>query len=193
MKIAMRQVGNTLVELTVAMAITGIVAVPLTGIMSQQLSVPGKISRQVITDQQDLKSSGIFAADGSRAQSFTPGEEPPVYGTFLWVELAGQSPVEVTARYVWKKGEAAVFREVVRGGMVVPPQAVIKGIKEFDDVTFHYDPPLWLFNGDAETWSYSEGKMEITITQTREAIVTFEHLVVDFRPKLDLPSPPPSR
>ena len=82
MKIAMRQVGNTLVELTVAMAITGIVAVPLTGIMSQQLSVPGKISRQVITDQQDLKSSGIFAADGSRAQSFTPGEEPPVYGTF---------------------------------------------------------------------------------------------------------------
>ena len=193
MNIHMRQAGNTLMELTLAMAISGIVAVPMTGVVSQQLSIPGKVARQVVTDQQDLKSSGIFAIDASRARTFTPGAAPPVYGTFSWLELAGPSPVDVTAQFVYDEDTETVFRELVRGGKVVPPQAVVKGVKEFEDVSFQHIPPSWLFDTPTETWNYTQGRIEISITQTRDGSVTIERLVVDFRPNLDLPSPSPGQ
>jgi len=199
MKIAMRQVGNTLVELTVALAITGIVAVPLTGIMSQQLSVPGKIFRRVTTDQQELKSNLMLAEDAAKAQSFFAVEEPLDYGTLSWFELTGDSPVAVSARYFWDPINQAVVRMLTIGGVEATSYLVVANIAKYSDVSFQHIAPSWQFDPVTKSWSYTEGKLEVAITQTREAgtgadeLISTVRLVTDFRPQIDLPAPLPGR
>ena len=99
-----QQLGLSLVELTVVLAITGLISVPLTAIFRLQLRIPAKVAAEVSTTRQIQKATLLLIEDARSAQSFTPGINP-VYGTFAWNELAGPDPIPVTSLYKFEAGK----------------------------------------------------------------------------------------
>ena len=188
--------GYTLLEVSVVLAISAVLVVPLSAILITQLRVPVKISAELESSLQVQNAIQILAEDALVARSFSAGADPD-YGTFSWFEFSAQSPIPVTARYVFEDG--AVARELVRQGETTTPQVVINGVAEYDDVTFDYTAPAWAYDSLSRTWSYTEGKIVVTMVTTHDAgggfddIVSTSTLEVDFRPQLDLPAPLPDR
>ena len=142
MKTAMKRlrwsVGNTMVELTVALAISAIISVPLTGIIADELRIPLRVSNDVTAVRRLQTSTSILSEDATSARSFTAGVEPD-YGTFSWLEFAGAGPAQVTARYYWK--EDSLFRELTRNADAGQPLLIIEGIAEYSDIVFNHVPP----------------------------------------------------
>ena len=97
MRVLRHQLGMSLIEVTLSLAITGLVAVPLTSIISAQLRIPAKISSNVVASRQIQRTTLVLIEDAQAAESFAVGSDPD-YGTFSWKELAGPAPVELTAR-----------------------------------------------------------------------------------------------
>ena len=199
------QLGNTLVELTLALAIGGIISIPLTGIVGAQLRIPLRIANDISTATQLQTSALLLVEDATTAQGFVLGPQDPQdpqepgfndYGTFLWTEYTVDPPLEITARYYWE--EERVFREQTRGGDLLTRFLIIDDVRAKTDITFNYTAPEWTYDGTARTWSYVEGQLRITIKTTGEASATFEesistgNLVGDFRPQLERPVTPPS-
>jgi hypothetical protein len=181
--------GNTLIEMSLALAITGLIAVPLAMTIGTQLLIPATISREVLVKQQDLKSTLVVADDTSVAQTFTPGLEPE-YGTFTWREFEEDRPVPVSSRYFFDK--KALFRAIKRGGEETPPHLVATEVDRYADITFQHIPSKWTFDTGAKTWSYTEGFIEFSILRTRkteqgETITVQAHVVADFRPQITRP------
>lgn len=189
MKLLRGRAGNTLIEMSLALAITGLIAVPLATTIGIQLQLPVSISREVLVKQQDLKSTLVVADDTSVAQTFTPGEAPE-YGTFKWKEFSEDRPVPASSRYFFEK--EALFRVIKRGNEETPPHLVATEVAQYADVTFQHIAPAWSFDSNTKTWSYTEGLIDFSITRTRktetgETITVVNHLVADFRPQLTRP------
>jgi hypothetical protein len=189
------QLGVTLLEVVVGMAITGIIAVPLVAVLGTQLSTPVKLVSNVKSTQGVQRSILVFSEDPASAQTFTPGVEPD-YGTFSWFELTGDIPVLQSSRFFFQDG--AVFRELTRSGEPSPALVVASSIAQYGDVFFQHVAPEWIFDVPSKTWNYTEGKMEISITQTIRsdrdetvAAINTRNLAVDFRPQLRRPDVPP--
>ncbi|NQW22732.1 MAG: hypothetical protein HQ475_04725 [SAR202 cluster bacterium] len=195
MKIFKSQLGNSLIELTVAMAIAGVMSVPLTGIIAAQLRVPLRISNEVSTASKLQSSTIVLLNDAVSAQSFTPGESPE-YGTFKWLEFAGTVPIAAQARYFWQ--EEAVWRVLTRQGSASPPFLVLTDIKTPTDVVFTHTPSEWVFDNDTKSWNYVRGRIAVDLDVDRESTSDFKKLlsrgvlVADFRPALERPAPFPS-
>ncbi len=202
MKKIRQQLGLTLVELTMVLAISGLIVVPLTSIFGQLLRVPAKIAAEVNASRQIQKSTLVLLEDAQAAQAFERGSDPE-YGTFSWVELAGPSPLPVTSRYFFKPGvgeEAGLLlRELIRGGQGTAPIVILEGILEYSEVLFQLREPIWDFDSVTGTWTYTEGKIVVLISQVHEAGAGFgeetltETLTADFRPQERRPValPPP--
>ena len=195
MKLFNSQLGNSLVEMTLAMAIAGIMAVPLTGIVSTQLRVPLKISNEISTSSR-LQSSTVFLAnDAVSARSFTVGENPE-YGTFNWLEFAGSIPIAVSARYYWD--EEKLLRVLTRDGASSPPQLVIPGILEYDNIMLIHVSSSWTLDETTRKWVYTRGRLQVDLdTQSAEAgafksLLSQVTIVADFRPSFERPAPFPS-
>ena len=60
-----RQWGMSLIEVSLSLAITGLVAVPLTMIVSAQLRIPAKISSNVVASRQIQRSTLVLIEDGT--------------------------------------------------------------------------------------------------------------------------------
>ncbi len=197
MRILIGQRGSTLLEMITALAISGVIAAPLAAIFSTQLRLPEKVVSELKSAQQTQKSTQVISEDTMSARSFAPGQEPD-YGTFSWLELTGDAPISITARYFWDQEQQELLRLFTRGGVLNPANKVISGIKEYGDVSFQHIPPNWSYDQAGKTWSYTEGKMEVDITQTLESGAGFEStistdkLVMDFRLQTELPAPVPS-
>ena len=159
------QLGLSLIELTLGLAITGIVAVPLTAIIGAELRIPAKISGQVVEVRQIQRSNALIIDDARSAQSFVPGSDLNDYGTFSWFEFSGDSPLLVSVRYFWQTEK--VKRELNRGGELFPPLIVLEGVEEFDKVIFDYEAPKWSYDSATKNWSYAEGNLDVSITTTR--------------------------
>lgn len=205
-----QELGLSIIELTVVLAVSGLIAVPLTQIFGSQLRIPAKVAAEVNASRQIQKSTLILIEDAHSAQAFTPGTEPNDYGSFSWVEITGPQPLPITSRYFFDEaaaeavGEAEkqgrVFRQLTRGDQETPPIIILEGISAFDQVVFKVVEPLWVFDSASQQWSYTEGKVTISIVQIHEAGAQFgqeileEALVADFRPQNLRPvtSPPPS-
>ena len=205
-----QDLGLSLIELTVVLAITGLIAVPLTQIFRSQLRIPAKIAAEVNASRQIQKSTLILIEDAQAAQSFTPGDDPE-YGEFAWVEVAGPQPLPVTSRYFFKEGKAEVgkavepgrvFRQLTRGVQETTAIIILEGIEAYDQVVFQIDEPIWAFDseiGEKGKWTYTEGKITVSIRQVHEAGAEFgeetleEAIVADFRPQSPRPvALPPS-
>ena len=77
------QGGMSLIELSAALAISAIILVPLTAIISVQIRVPVKVVSEITTKRQLQKASLVITEDASAAETFELGTEPD-YGTFTW-------------------------------------------------------------------------------------------------------------
>ena len=203
MKKIKQQLGMSLVDLALAMAITGIIATPMVLIFGAQLRIPQRITVEVTASKQVQNSSLILIKDVQAAQSFTPGDPDELeYGTFAWNELAGADPIPVTAKYLFRRTAAEinsgkpgrVLRELARGGQRGIPIIVLDGIADYDQVKFRVVDPVWDYDSGNNTWSYTEGKVIVTITQIHEAIgaslgreIITDTLVAAFRPQIERP------
>ena len=159
MNILKSQLGINFVELTVVLAITGLIAVPLTAIFRAQLRIPAKIAGEVVAFRQIQKSTLLLIEDAQAAQDFDKGADPE-YGTFSWIELAGPEPIPVSARYFFSPGEGAVpgcdvsqqlnpgkvLRELTRDGDLNPATVILEGILVFCEVDFQVEEPIWAFD-----------------------------------------------
>ncbi len=188
------QRGFTLLELSVALAISSVLMVAMVAIVAAMIRVPIKVSSELKASQQVQKATLLITEDASMAQSFTAGAEPD-YGTFQWYEFTGTSPVSVSARYYWANQE--VLRVLTRGGEASSPQVVMAGILQYSDVVFQYTAPAWTYNDSTKLWSYSEGKVTVSLTTTHEAgaeypdTVFTASLLSNTRPETDRPVPLP--
>ena len=127
MRILRSQLGATLIEASVALAISGMIIGPLTAIFSEQLRLPGRISREAAAQREALKSAQALTEDAGNAQVFTAGKEPD-FGVFSWSEFSSDPPVPVTVRYYFSAEEAAVFRETTRRGSGVSTQQLLDDV-----------------------------------------------------------------
>ena len=202
MKILKGQLGMTLIEMSVTLAISGVIMGPLAGVMAIQIRAPVKVVSEIATKRQLQKASLVITEDASAAETFEVAAGAPEYGTFDWLELSqGGNPIVVSVRYFFEvsvdrqSGEptGALFRDVIRGGRQEPPKVWLEGIDKFEDVGFEYTPAAWVYNPDFKTWAFTEGKILVTVTQTIEAgaefeaTVTTEKIVAHFRPDIDRP------
>lgn len=195
MKFVKSQFGNSLVELTVAMAIAGIMSVPLAGVIAAQLRVPLEISGEMKTASKLQSSTVVLMNDAVSSQSFTPGVEPE-YGTFDWIEFAGAVPVAVSSRYYWEEG--SVFRVLTWDGSASAPFLVIGGIDEYGDVAFEHTPSQWKFDPGTNEWTYIRGGIAVDLAIKRQSVNEDRELlnhgivVAHFRPSFERPIPFPS-
>lgn len=196
-------------ELTVGLGIAGIILIPLTAVFSAELRTPLRISQEISASRQTQNSIAILSDDALRSLSFTPGQNLD-YGTFSWLELGdgGSPPIPVSARYFYQLVEdeesgldtGVLFRTLNRGDD--PPQTltVIEGILKYGDVTFTLTEPKWAYDPNSKTWSYTRGKISVSITRSWEegggakGIITTDTLVAHFRShdRRPVPLPPPS-
>ena len=165
MRIFKTQLGLSLVELTVTLAITAIITVPLSSILRTQIRLPAKLSNEASASRQVQKSTQVLADDAQSARSFTPGTNPD-YGSFTWIELAGDEPVTVTSRYFSK--EDNVLRVVTRAGEESPPFKVLEGIIAHDEFSIQAFAPFWAFDSGSKKWVYTKGRIEVSIKQVHE-------------------------
>ena len=179
-----------MVELTVAMAILGIVSVPLTGVIAAQLRIPLEISSELKTASKLQSSAVVLTTDAVSLRTFTPGEAPE-YGTFDWIEFAGDNPVAVSSRYYWQ--EESIFRVLTWDGSVSKPFLVIGDIENYSDVVFKHTPSEWEFNPDTNSWAYTRGRIAVDLDTDRESADGIRELlsrgimVADFRPSIERP------
>ena len=205
--------GLNLIELTVVIAITGLITIPLVSIFGVQLRIPAKVATEIAAARQIQKSTLLLTEDAQSATSFVTGSNP-VYGVFTWTELAGPEPVPVTSRYQFEPGEeldtvivdgepvvlrapGRVVRVLKRGIEVTAPFIILEGLISYEEVLFQVEDPIWDFNSVTGTWTYTEGKIIVSIFQIHEAGAEFgiesleEAFIADFRPQGARPVPPP--
>ena len=156
------EIGLNLIELSVAIAITGLITVPLVSIFGVQLRIPAKIATEIAAARQIQKSTLLLTEDAQAATSFVTGSNP-VYGVFSWTELAGPEPVPVTSRYSFQPGEeldtaivdgepvvlrgpGSVVRVLKRGIEVTPPFIILEGLISYEEVIFGVEDPIWDFD-----------------------------------------------
>jgi len=119
-----QEIGLTLIELVVVVAITGITVVPLAAIFQSQLRIPAKLAAEVIAGRQIQTSTLLIIEDARAAQTFTTGDDP-IYGTFTWNEFAGPAPIPVISIYRFASAP------LIRDGDV--PKAVRSAISSNSD------------------------------------------------------------
>lgn len=178
-----------------ALAIAGLMSVPLTGVVATQLSTPLRIADLISTSSKLQASTIVLLNDAVSAQSFTPGEDPE-YGTFRWLEFSGSIPVAVSAQYFWQ--EESVFRLLSRGAFSSPPFLVIGEIEKYSDVVFRHTPSVWVFDENTQKFVYTRGRIAVDLDIRRESSTGVEEIlkrgfvVADFRPSFERPAPFPS-
>lgn len=193
---AARSGGYTLVEMSVVLAISGLLLTGMVGILFTQVRIPLKIQSDTAGSAQVRKATLLITEDANNAQSFTAGTST-VYGTFKWTELSGAASVPVSVRYLWQNQE--LLREVTHAGETGPPQVVMKPVATSTDVLFSHTPSGWTYSDITKTWTYTEGRITVTATSTRESapglgdVAITAKLIGDLRPQTDRPVPLPGR
>ncbi|MBI4281919.1 MAG: hypothetical protein HY672_00310 [Chloroflexi bacterium] len=209
--------GTSLMEMAIALGVTGILLVSMASISAGIIRIPVKAQSELSASQGIQNAALAITEDANMAQSFTPGVEPD-YGTFTWYELSGASPVQVTARYYWDGGDVSwedesgevfwrtgtVYRVMDRRvNPQVPEEShravILDGVLQYDDVVFQHTPSSWTYNPATRLWSYAEGKITVAVKVTKEAGAEFQDTVFtaqlfsDLRPQIDRPVPIPGR
>ncbi len=192
--------GMTLMEVVIALAVSGILLTSLASILAGIVRIPVKVSSELAASQGIQNAVLAITEDANIAQSFAPGEAPD-YGTFTWTEYTSASPVRVTARYYW--ADEKLFRALDRRTNLLIPEdprrVVLGGVLEYSDVVFQHIAPSWTYSPVTRKWTYSEGKVTVSVKTTQEAGAEFPdtvftaQLLADLRPQIDRPVPLPGR
>ena len=175
------QVGVTLLEVVVGLAIMGLIVVPLAGIINQLIFVPGQWSASVTLMNNTRTAVRWIAEDARQATTFTSSTDPE-YGTFTWTDRTLFPIATHTARYFFSESDGSLMREETVHGRS-QTTLVARQIGEYGDVSIQE----------------SDGVVRATVTSTADAILSTPTqnagITAQMRPVLPSaqPTPPPFR
>ncbi len=165
-----RQLGVTILELVAALAIAGIIAPLVGGIIFMLLFFPGRSQADIAT-QQDLQLlSRWLSTDANRASSITTsGLGSDEYAQFSWTEFGSTSTVAVTVTYSYDTTSTSVIREEQRDGATHERNPVARNIDSLGDVTFSVvATPGWKRDESTGIYDFRPATVSVSMTSTAE-------------------------
>ena len=155
--------GFTLVEILVALAVSGMLMSILATSFYMLAKTPAEQSDQ-LNAVEDLRFAARWLMrDGQLAQTFASGTSPD-YGSFSWVDYTGSDPITRSVTYAYS-GTQLLRREYANSNLV-STQVVARNIAAYSDVNFVYSAPQFLQNSATGLWSLVGGIVTSTITST---------------------------
>jgi len=173
------QAGFSLVEVVIALALLGLIIVPLSNILGQLIWIPGARIDTLAAQRSGRQAARWITYDARQASSFTPGSEPD-YGTFDWVDRTGGAPVTYAARYYYSDTDNSLMREESVDGFPTTV-SIAAHIANYSDVSIQKTGSLVLVS------------ITTTIESTREAITKTTSIKAYMRSVVPTvaPTPPP--
>ncbi len=155
--------GFTLVEMVVALAVSGMLMSILATSFYMLAKTPAEQSDQ-LNAVEDLRFAARWLTrDGQLAQTFASGTSPD-YGSFSWADYMSSDPVTRSVTYAYS-GTYLLRNEYVNSSLV-SSQVVARNIADYNDVSFTYSAPQFLQNSTTGLWSLIGGIVTSTITST---------------------------
>ena len=148
-----RQRGFTLLEIVIALAVTGIfVALLASAIGFSMRQTPKEAGKLVVENEMALARYWV-THDANCAESYTALADPQ-YCSFEWSDFSGEETVDYVATYYYASEIQAVMREEEQDGVVQSSFKVADNILSYDEAIF--------------TWSAGTGTLTVDITPTIE-------------------------
>lgn len=110
-----RQAGLTLIEMIIALAISGLVMGSLGAALTQLIFLPQQSSDELTLLHNLRQAAQWISEDARQAQTFTPGTQPD-YGTFTWADRSTFPVTTHTVRYYYSNADLSLWREQTVGG-----------------------------------------------------------------------------
>ena len=129
-----KQDGLTMLEMAVVMVVLGLIAVPMSLVIFQTITIPIRASgtNNLI---HDVRLAPVeIAEDARNATTFTPGSGLD-YGTFAWVDRTGSSTADHSVRYFYSTGDETLKREEIIDAGTPTTLRVIGNVKNQGDVS----------------------------------------------------------
>lgn len=146
-----RDLGFTLVEVSITLAIVGMLTLILTAVISLALVQTPKITAiQSIENQQQLARYWLIR-DANSASVYTPGSGT-TYGTFTWTDYTSLTGVTYSVAYTYDSAIKALIRTETIGGVAQQGTQVAAEIQNQSDVVF--------------TWNQAQQKITVNVTPT---------------------------
>ena len=134
-----RERGITLLELTIALAVMGVVSAPLAGLTFEFVVRPSSTLGRLSGSADIRLVSDIIADDARSSQSFVVVGVDPVYGSFEAVDLTRDPPQSRSITYLFNAEERAMARQTSLNGVLQEETLVMRNIASFDNVRFTFE------------------------------------------------------
>ena len=165
-----REVGISLIELGVSIAIAAMIIPIVAGIIFIVQFSPGR-SESDISAQQDVQNLGRWINyDANRAETFsTSSLASNEYGVFGWVEYGGTTTVSSTVIYFYDTSTTSLIRRFEKDGVLYERTNVARNIAAFEDVNFAH---IAAFFDQVTTsvFTFRPGQVTVSATSTVEKV-----------------------
>jgi len=170
--------GFTLVEVVIALAISGIIMASVVTVLSLLLNLPVPMSDELAALDNLRQAVQWVSADARQAESFVAGTQPD-YGTFAWVDRFVSPAVAHSVRYYYSAADSSLVREETAGGS--PSSRVLSThIAAYGDVSLH------------ESAGVVSASLTVSVDSLRGTIVKSASFTVQRRPSAPTPAPTPT-
>jgi len=176
-----RRTGFTLVEVIIAMAISGLILASTVTMLSLLLNLPLPMSDELAALDNLRQGVQWISADARQAESFGAGIQPD-YGTFTWMDRSVSPAITHSVRYYYSAGDSALVREDTAGGS--PSSRILSTyVAGYSDVSLQ------------ESGGIVSASLTVSVDSLRGIIAKSASFSVQRRPSAPtpVPTPPPLR
>ena len=149
------QIGLTVIELVVALALSAMVIGPMVVILNQFFVLPIRASSTHNLIHQAQRAAFRIAEDSRNASSFVPAPAPD-YGTFSWVDRTGTTVGTHSVRYFHSSGDNTLVREEIVNGGAPITIVVSRSVRDHSDVSIQRSDGLILASVTASTGLFDD-------------------------------------
>ncbi|MBI2865742.1 MAG: prepilin-type N-terminal cleavage/methylation domain-containing protein [Chloroflexi bacterium] len=143
--------GFTLVEVVIALAVTGLLVTTLVAALSLTLTQVPKEGAKLSVENRIQLARYWLTRDANSAEGYTTGTSP-MYGTYTWEDYTGETTVTYQAIYYYNPTLKALMRQEKMDGVVQSTVQVAADIQQESHVAF--------------AWSPAQSKVTVTLTPT---------------------------
>jgi len=170
--------GFTLVEVIIALAISGMIMASLVTVLSLLLNLPVPMSDELAALDNLRQAVQWISADARQAESFVAGTQPD-YGTFARVDRSVSPAIAHSVRYYYSAGDSALVREETAGGSP-SSQMLSTHIAAYGDVSLQ------------ESGGVVSASLTVSVDSLRGTIAKNASFSVQRRPSAPTPAPTPT-
>ncbi|GEM_PF-1808234 len=143
--------GFTILEVVIALGVSGLLVATLAGTLSLTMAqVPKQGAKMAVENRLELARYWI-TRDANSSESYTLGTSPQ-YGTFAWRDFSGEATVNYQTIYYYDPTLGALMRQEKRDSITQSTFQVAADILQEGDVAFN--------------WSAAQQKVTVVITPT---------------------------